>query len=724
MGKDNRGLWRYIVIGALFIAVCIVYITLFINLQVSGQDYYGMSTPIGYRTRTVKIQAQRGEIYDRNGKKLVGNVFYYDLMLDYGSMPQASSKKNAAIAAIVSYLKDSGSADKLTGPKYTPFRTTVSPDGIGFEYDDGFFELARASKYRKLADDLGIGEDAAAEDAAYAFMRYYGLVDKDGVLFYSPEITSTLFGYRLDLDLVDFSAVSPYKLAEDIPIGTISLLEESGTRGFFVSCRYERVYFYHGYASHLLGRVGKIPEGSADYYTELGYPLDAVVGTSGVEQSFEEYLHGADGEMTVVEDSNGNTLSAEITKEPTAGEDVYLTIDIDMQIKAEEALAYNIEYIHEKAAESGIHLYGEDSKAGALTALDPKTNEVLALASYPTYDLSTFVEDSVYLSEDETAPMLNRALSGTYAPGSTFKPGVAVAALDSGTVDEWETVNCTGVYDYYAGPSGQGYSPECWIHLMYGGHHGPIAITEAIQESCNFFFYDVGRRLTIEKLDEYMKHFGLGQPTGIELPEKTGVLAGPDYRNDNGLDEWAPGDTLQAAIGQSDHLFTPLQMSVYISTLINDGTRYSAHILKEVRPFGSDEPSYVKEAEIVEKTKIKSGVTDIVMNGMKDVIENGSASEVFEDYPIAIGGKTGTAQVSKLKSDNAVFTAFAPFDNPEIVATCVIEQGNTGSNAGVAVKELFNFYFGFDGESSDEEDGIDIGFTEGENRIEDDGGED
>ena len=200
----------------------------------------------------------------------------------------------------------------------------------------------------------------------------------------------------------------------------------------------------------------------------------------------------------------------------------------------------------------------------------------------------------------------------------------------------------------------------------------------------------------IEKENAYMKAFGLGEPTGIELPEKIGVLAGPDYRSDNGLDPWAPGDTLQASIGQSDNLFSPLQITMYVSTLINNGTRYSAHILYKVCPYGSDEPSYVQESKVIEKMDISEQACSVVKNAMRDVIENGSASEMFEDYPLTIGGKTGTAQVSKVKSDNAIFTAFAPFDDPELVVTCVIEQGNTGANAGVSVKGLFDYYFELD----------------------------
>ncbi len=698
MRRSNE-LVRYIVIGAGFIILSIVYVLMFINLQISGQDYYSMATPSGQYTRTEKIQAHRGEIYDRNGNKLVANEYTYDIRLDYGSMSRVSAERNHVLIALIDAVESMGQGDKIVLYKYTPFDVTVQAGGLSFRYNEEFFGLMRAAKYRTLAKDLNIKEDATADEAAAVLMKRYALVDADGALVYSPELTARLFCYRLDFDIVDFSLSNPYTFAKDISTELIAFVEEADVRGFTVFCNYTRKYLYPGYASHILGRIGKISAGKVDYYTELGYPLDATVGTSGVEFAFEKYLHGVDGEITITEDSSGNIIKTEVTKAPEAGQDVYLTIDIDMQIVSENALHDNILFVKQEAAYNDGDQDGEDAEAGALTAVDPDTGEVLVLASYPTYDLSTFLQDITYLNEDETSPLVNRALDGIYQPGSTFKPGVAVAAMDAGIISPGTYIETKGKYDFY-----EGYQPRCWIYLMYNQTHGSIDVTEAIQESCNYFFYEVGRLLTIETLDEYMKGFGLGEPTGIELSEKTGVLAGPDYRNENGLNSWNPGDTLQAAIGQSDHLFSPLQISMYVSTLVNDGVRYSAHVLKEVRPFGQSEPTVKKEAEILNSMDVSADYCAVVRNAMKDVVENGSASEMFEDYPITIGGKTGTAQVSKAKSDNAIFTSFAPFDSPELVVTCVIEQGNTGSNAGFAVKKLFDYYFSVGDYAEEEED--------------------
>jgi len=688
MARNRDNLLRYIFVGALFITVCIVYICIFINLQVSGQDYYTMAPGVPVKTRTVKLQAQRGEIYDRNGKKLVENSFSYDIRLDYGSMPAASADKNDVIMSLRESADTAGEADKLSSVKYTPFNVTAKGERLSFEFNSDFFALTRANRYKKLASELNIPEDASADVAAEAFMLRYALIDKDGKHLYNPSDAKFLFECRMDMDMCDFSHDAPYTFAKDVNIKFITLAKESTARGFAVYCGYERVYHYPGYASHILGRVGKIPSDTLDYYTAMGYPFDAVVGVSGVEYSFENYLHGLDGEMKITEDSFGNVINAEVTKEPVAGLDVYLTIDIDMQIKSEDSLHENILFVQNEATYTDGDMDGEDARAGALTAVDPNTGEVFVLASYPTYNLATFADDVGYMNTDETKPMLNRALSGLYQPGSTFKPGVAVAALDAEIITPYQIIDTKGKYEFY-----EGYQPRCWLYLMYNDTHGPIDVTEAIQESCNYFFYELGRLLTIEKLTEYMSSFGLGEPTGIELAEKTGVLAGPDYRSENGLEEWSPGDTLQAAIGQSDHLFSPLQISMYTSALVNDGTRYSARILYKVCRFGTGEVVYAPETTVISTAEVSKEACMVVRNAMKNVIENGSASEIFEDYPITIGGKTGTAQVSKTKSDNAIFTAFAPFDDPELVVTCVIEQGNTGSNAGVAVKGLFDYYF-------------------------------
>jgi len=695
--KKRDNLVRLISIGAIFIMVALVYIGRLLYLQVSGQDYYTMSTPAVTYKRTVTVQAQRGEIYDRNGVPLVTNAYRYDLCLDYASRPASAAEMNKMIMDIHGLALLSGEVEALTEPAPS-LNVTVGEDGLTFAYPENFESTTRGKRYKKLVGELNVDEDATPDEEGAALMLYFGIQsretteDGDAEIYYNYpyEKAAQLFLVRLDMVLSGFSAVQPYVLAEDVSLSLITGVEERFPRGITVQVESSRVYNYPGYLSHVLGTVGKISNAKLEYYTSLGYPMDAIVGREGIEAAFEEYLRGQDGSMTIVEDEYGNVVSTEITKAPVAGKDVYLTVDIEMQMVAEKALAENIFKIREEAKWAGKPYSGEDCESGAITVLDCDTGEVLAMASYPTFNLATYGRDFNTLRDDKTSPLLNRALDGEFAPGSTFKVGVAVAALTEGTIEKDTIIDAQGKYMYYAASN---FTPRCWLYLMNGNVHGEISVVEAIQESCNYFFYEVGRLLTIDKMNEYGRLYGLGQPTGIELPESTGILAGPDYRNDNGLGKWSPGDTVQAAIGQSDNQFTPLQISSYISTILNGGNRYGCHILSRVENFGEDIPVYEKSPQILSSFALDPEILETVKEGMKGVMDNGSAASVFAGYEISVGGKTGTAQVSDTKSDNGIMTAFAPFENPEIVVTCVIEQGTGGTEAGYAVRDVFDYYF-------------------------------
>ena len=683
---------RYVALGALFCAVLLLFIARLINIQIAGQDYYTDTPTVTTYTRTEVIQAQRGNIYDCNGNALITSTFTYSMYLDAGSLPRAAEDRNAILLHVVRTAQENGAGKAFSLPE-NPFHI----DGDAITLDADYMETVYGRRLTRLITDLNFApeEDESFSpetltDAHAALMARYGLVDSEGAALYPPEDSALLFALRLDMELHNFSAIEPYTILTDIDVPLIGRILEGSTRGVRVRTDATRVYHYPGVASHILGRVGRISAAEAEYYAELGYAPDAIVGVAGAERAFEAYLHGEDGELTVVEDGYGNVLEEYVSREPVAGQHVYLTIDIEFQAAAEQALAANVKLIAENA-DPNTPLSGEDANAGALAAVDAKTGAVLALASYPTYDLSTFSENYEALNSDENAPMFNRALEGTYAPGSTFKIGVAAAALQEGVITPYSEIRDLGHYDYYAAPGEKG--PRCWIYSERYGYqtHGYINVSRAIQESCNYFFYDVGRRLTISKLDSYCEKYGLGQPTGIELAEKTGILAGPAYRESLGK-TWYDGDTLAAAIGQSDHLFTPLQISMYITTILNGGNRPAAHILKETRDYFGGVLTET-HPQTVDSVKLDDSVVQTVRYAMKDVTENGSAARVFVNYPIEIGGKTGTAQVSKTSSDNALFLAFAPFNDPEIVATCVIEHGAGGTDAGFAVRDLFDYYF-------------------------------
>ena len=695
MNKKRGFLLRSIFLAAFFVVVSLIYTGRLIRYQISGRDTYIKENTVRNKYRYETIHAQRGEIYDRNGVPLVVNAYTYDIRLDGGSMPSAQRDKNATILSVLADTETAGEIDTFSSPD-SPFIFFTMPDGasLHFEYAAEYFEnTSRKNKFYRLVSQLGCSEESTAEETGAILMIRYGITQKDEdgdyVLAYDTDTAKLLLTLRLDMELSDFSAYTPYTLLRDVSLSLLTRVKESGVRGITPYTSATRAYTYPGYASHILGRLGKIQKGYVEYYTELGYPLDAIVGIGGAEEAFESYLHGEDGVLTIVEDGEGNIINQYVSKEPKAGSNVYLTIDIELQIAAEDALKNNIQYIVDKAVASGKPLSGEDAKTGALTALDSRTGEVLAMASYPTYNLATYSQDVGMLNNDETAPLFNRALSGLYAPGSTFKIGVAAAALTEGIITPKTIINDKGVYDFYST-----YTPACWIYNQSRSTHGPINVTTAIQVSCNYFFYEVGRLLTIEAMNKYDRAFGLGVPTGIELSERTGILAGPDYRNENGLGAWNPGDTLSAAIGQAENVFTPLQISVYMSSILNNGVRMKTHLLHKVEAFHTGEVLTTFTPQQMDGITLGEGVRDVVMDAMKSVTENGSAARVFRNYPIEMGGKTGTAQVLETKSDNAIFTAFAPFDNPEIVVTCVIEQGANGTDAGYAVRDVFDQYFG------------------------------
>lgn len=676
---------RITLLGVLFAVICVFYAVVLVNVQITGQDYYNIIKE-ETTTRYVTLAAKRGEIYDRNGKALVINTTNYNICLEYGAMPSGKAAFNEVILTALAAIQGAGAADCLTTPIF-PF------DGSYPSYtrNSEFFESAtNQTKFAALLRRLERDETVTDEDLMHFLRLRYGLATyntttKTYTENYSAEDADTLMRIRFYMEYMQFSRVEPYLLAEDVSLASLTYVKELSIGQILVTEEPARTYVYDGYASHILGTIGKIPAEKADYYEELGYSGDAYVGRFGIEEVCEEYLRGVDGTIKIVEDAYGNVISETVVEEPIPGKDIYLTIDIDLQMTAEDALADNITVIHENAAKTDGEFDGEDANSGAAVAIDPSTGEVLAMASYPTFHLSDYLENYKVYSTDELRPFNNRALYGIYAPGSTFKPGVAAAALEEGAITSNTIIVDRGAYDF------GDYHPRCWIYLRFGRTHGAQNVVQAIQNSCNYYFYEVGYRLGIEKMNQYSRMYGLGVATGIEIGESLGILAGPDYSESVGT-VWNPGNTLQAAIGQSDNTFTPLQLAVYTSTLINGGTRYRAHLLKEVQSFPSGETVETVEPEVMNTIEFSAGTVHTIKSAMKDVVESGSAARIFRDYDIEVGGKTGTAQVGGERSDNALFTGFAPYDAPKIAVAVVIEQGANGTDAAYTAKAMYDCY--------------------------------
>lgn len=679
---------RIVAIAAIFCVVCVVYVGRLFFIQITGNQSGKSDT----NTRTVTISAVRGEIYDRNGKPLVTNRYTYDLTLSYAGLSSLGSQtSNKTCLSLLDALESSGDGEKHV-EKFFPFEGaypyySYTADAQNTDTVIGY----RLQRVRKI---LNLKEEALPKDFVEYYVQTYGLldVDKQGNRLFDDDEIDRLIRLRYDMDANNFRSSGEYVLAEEIGLSTMTYVKELSLGGVTFAVNVERVYNYPGYASHILGTVGPIYSEEWQYYNEQGYQMNALVGKSGCEAAFESYLHGIDGKLKIVEDAAGNILSKEVLVEPIAGNDVLLTIDIDLQIAAEDGLKENVSYVVERAG--GLPELGANANAGAAVVMDPNTFAVLAVASYPTFDLSTYNLDYNDLLSNEANPLLNRALNGLYEPGSTFKLGVAAAALSEGKITSSSTIFCTGRCLIF-----ESYQPECstYPHTQKFSTNS-LNVVQAIADSCNVFFYEMGHKLGVDTLNEYMGAFGFGQSTGLELGGSVGVLAGPDYRAEIHGELWQPGDVLQSAIGQSDNLASPMQLACYISTLVGNGSRYRAHLLDRVYAFGADQPSYVyaQSADtLLGQASISDATRATVLSGMREVIANNNIVKRWinsDTVPVPVGGKTGTAQNSK-GADNALFVCAAPIDNPEIVISVVIEQGYSGSYAALTAGRVLEEYY-------------------------------
>ncbi len=674
LGKKSNLPRRYFAIGMIFAVICFAYVVILAIYQIRGSTLPPEEDGV---KRTYTVPGVRGEIYDRNGRLLVGNSTSYDLIYEYGAMPDTRQEVNSSLLAVLDALVKTGNGDKLAKDYFIlegTYPNMKFSSALQNSESDEYYYYSRFLERQEMNT-----EKTDAEDVVNYFVKRYRLSDT----LYSPQDITRLIRLYYEMERVNFGAYASYTIACDVNMNVITSIEESNIEGVNFEIQAERIYAYPGIASHILGSLGRITAENAEYYIERGYSLDALVGIDGCEAAFEELLRGQDGIMVARYDDNGNLIEKYYETEPISGNDIYLTIDIELQLAAEEGLAENVARI-------------ENADAGAITVLDPNTGRVLAIASYPTYDLAQFDSAEYYQSllNHEHRPLINRALDGVYAPGSTYKIGAAIAALETGTVDETVTHVCDQQHVY--------------LNRVYTclGKHGTMNVVEAIRESCNVFFYHLGETMGIDSMTVYTQRLGLGGATGIELPEKRGIVAGPLYRQQNGLSEWQPGDNLSAAIGQSDHGYTPLQLSVYLSGVVNGGTRYSAHLLDSVRRFYSGEVIEEKTPVILDTVEFSDHTYELLIDAMGQVVSsNGALNRYFSEVPVAVGGKTGTAQVTG-KKDYAVFCGFAPLEDPEIVVSCIIEEGVSGTNAAYAVGCVMEKYFAIQAENGNNKEAL------------------
>lgn len=624
--------------------------------------------------------ASRGEILDRNGTVMVGNALGFSVQLDYYEWDK--SRQNEVLLRLYETLLESGVAclDILPLTWEEPLAYTYTSLDSG----DG----------RKLEKFVQAQEWGSVEQLTP--VRLFGLLcSKYGVdSSLTLQQRRAVIGLRYYLEDYQFSNYNtPVTVVEELDIRSVAHLSElqSELPGVTIQVSDSREYHTTA-AAHLLGRVAAISSDEYEEKKEEGYALNDTIGKDGMEQALESYLRGTDGVRAVEVDRQTGQVMAEYMVEDTQpGKNCYLTIDLPLQERVEQALADTLAAIKEKG-ENSKDGEGADVEGGAAVVIDVDTGEILAMASWPTYSLEDFSAQFSANNSDPLRPFFNRAIMATYSPGSTFKMCTALAALEEGVIEPDTKIYDEGVYKRYADV---GYSPRCWIYRQYGRNHGNINVSQALKYSCNYFFYEMGYQLQPERLNKYATQLGLGQKTGVELAgEKAGNLAGPESREANGGEKWYAADTLMAAIGQSDHLFTPIQLANYVATLVNGGTRYQPHLLKTVMDYTNTEVYEEVQPTVLNTIEISQSSLNAIKEGMKGVVtEDGTASSYFAGFPIQVGGKTGSAQMTN-HSATGVFVSFAPYDEPEIAVCVVGEYASSGGSLAPVAIAAYDQYFG------------------------------
>ncbi len=675
---------RLATLGLLLAVVLALYFTTLYKLQiVEGTANYEMSTNSIVSEETVI--AARGNILDRYGRLLVSNRNCNNLLINiaelfpYDDTDENNVFANASILRMCSIIAENGDSytDELPITRTAPF-----------EYTD--MDIIQRTRLQAWLKANGLEPDASAVEVMARMRSRYGIDNN-----YTAEEMRTVAGVRYEINIRYVINTSDYVFAEDVSIDTITALMEADVQGFEVQVSYIREY-NTAYAAHLLGYTALMDENAYETYKDKGYKFNATVGREGAERAFEDYLHGTDGVAEVTRTSEGVVTSTVYKEAPEPGSHVYLTIDIELQAVAEQALATfitdtNLSRTEKNAAKE---INGQETTplidGGALVAIDVNTGEPLCIANYPSYNLSTFLDDYSTLLADKTRPLYNRALQGTYSPGSSFKPVTAIAALSRHFIDAETPLSCEGVYLAYAD---QGYTPHCT------GVHGTISVTEAITMSCNLFFYQVGDLIGINNIDETAAELGLGQKTGIELAESEGRVGSPAWKEvlyRGSETDWFAGDTLQAAIGQSDTKLTPIQLARYCAALANWGTVYDCSILKSISSYDYSESIYERTPTVANTLDIDEYVWELVRDGMIGVANDpmGTAVGTFYGYTPTVAAKTGTTETGSTTPD-AVFICYAPAEDPEIAIAVVAEKGDHGSALAPVAKQVLDYYFSF-----------------------------
>lgn len=632
------------VLSIILVIVMILYTARIYSIQIVNYDKYSSNAKGSTASRKAVLKAPRGEILDCYGRQIAVNRDGYNITFNKAYV---KDNLNDVILSLVNLLDENNVEHR---------------DRLPMEYNAPY-NFKEGESTSKLIKTLELADYATASNC---FTR---LVERYELEKYDLDQQRKIMGVRYTMEIEDFSISYPYTFAEDIPTELMRKVSESHflLDGISVDVVPFRYYPDTSLAVNLIGTVGPIFEedwSSGENYKKRGYSFDDKVGKSGIEYYAEEYLRGTDGEITYYLDEDGNIIDKEVTKKAIAGKSVMLTIDAKMQRTVQDALANTVRTLQST---------GGTARAGAAVVIDIDTGGVITSANYPTYDTATMSENYDALLADPSNPLTDRAFQGVYPIGSTIKPIVAAAALENGHYNVGETIYCSQSYEYF-----DDYAPSC-MHF-----HKHMGLTAALSKSCNYFFFELGRRIGAITMTDYFKQFGLGVKTGVEVNDSAGILVEP---TSNGFG----GDTLQIAIGQMN-AFTPLQLANYVATFANGGTHYKATLIDKIVSYDMTETYDECQPQVLNTVSLQEGTISSIKTGMLSVTVDGTGQAALGDYPIKIGGKTGTAQVEG-KADHSTFILFAPYDNPEIAISVVLEHGASSYASGNLVRQILDSYF-------------------------------
>lgn len=632
------------VLSILLILVILLYTARIYSIQIVKSSKYSSAAQGSTAVRTSVLKAPRGEILDSYGRQIAVNRDGYNIVFNKAYV---GDNLNDIILSLVNLL-DNAAVEHI--------------DKLPMEYSSPY-TFKEGESTEKLIKTLDLADYATADNCFTRLVERYELEN------YSTDEQRKIMGVRYSMEIADFSISYPFTFAEDIPTELMCKISESNfmLNGVSVEVVPFRYYPDTSLAVNLIGTVGPIYEedwADGENYKEKGYAYDDKVGKSGIEYWAEQYLRGTDGEITYYLDADGDIINREVTKAPVAGKTVMLTLDAKMQRTVQNALATTVKTLQSE---------GGTVTAGAAVVIDINTGGVITSANYPTYDSATMSENYDALLADPSNPLTDRAFQGVYPIGSTIKPIVAAAALENNLYNNGEVIFCQQTYKYF-----DDYKPSC-MH-----YHGNMNLTMALSKSCNYFFFELGRRIGAITLTDYFKQFGLGVKTGVEVDDSAGIIIEP---TSNGFG----GDTLQISIGQKN-AFTPLQLANYVATFANGGTHYKATLIDKIVSYDMTEVYDDCKPKILNTVQLKDSTISAIKTGMLSVTVDGTGQAALGDYPIKLGGKTGTSQVEGA-ADHSTFILFAPYDNPEIAISVVLEHGSSSYASGNLVRQILDAYF-------------------------------